>query len=197
MNSIPVNNQETSPIQNGYTNANQATRFCGFINFAASAEMAYCAAKGILAAMKGPITENLQYNLSANLGGAIFYGLCAANPFPGGAALGATIYTIYSFCNPSAYFTAGIINDTAHFIHDWMITPFNEKIFEPLGEHVIEPLIKKIAFVFRTTFALMLKIPLPKHPVWIGIAILVAATCLYKTSRVYFAQKSPEKHISQ
>src|ERR1700733_6636743 len=42
--------------------------------------------------------ERIKYNISADLGNAIFYGLCAANIIPGSAILGASIFTIYSCC---------------------------------------------------------------------------------------------------
>lgn len=129
--------------------------------------------------------EPLKYNLSASLGGAIFYGLCALNIIPRTAAIGASIFTLYSIGNfqyEGAYFTSRVIGNTVKFI--------TKEILSPLCEHVLLPIIRKIAEVASKLIAfigkLIVNMPLPKHPVWIGVLILGSAIAIYKCEIPHF-----------
>lgn len=135
----------------------------------------------------GGAIEQLKYNLSANLGGAIFYGLCALNVIPRTAALGAGIFTLYSlihFQEEGAYFTSRIIGHTAKFI--------SREILLPISDHILVPVIRKIGNVANALITLIGKLivnmPLPKHPVWIGVLVLGAAIAIYTIVIPYFTQ---------
>ena len=113
---------------------------------------------------------------SADLGGAIFYGMCATNIVPGSAVVGATIYTVYSFLKISDkrggdYLTAFVIGKSLHTIADWVI--------QPLFKHFIFPLTERI---WNVVSAILKRISLPKHPIWWGVAVLVLAFAFYKGS---------------
>ena len=129
--------------------------------------------------------EPLKYNLSASLGGAIFYGLCALNIIPRTAAVGASIFTLYSISNfqhEGAYLTSRLIGNTVKFI--------TKEILSPICEHVLIPIIRKIAEVASKLIAfigkLIVNMALPKHPVWIGVLILGSAIAIYQFVIPYF-----------
>lgn len=137
------------------------------------------AADGALASYK--------YDLSANLGGAIFYGLCSLNIIPRTAGIGASIFTLYSliqFRNPNTYLTSRLIGNSVRWIA--------EEILSPLCEHVLIPVLRKIrdvsAIVLSYVGKLIINMPLPKHPVWIGVAILGTAIAVKTVVMPLFKQ---------
>src|ERR1700722_13032191 len=92
---------------------------------------AICAAAAIEMAIHVPYTisqiphladwalVSAKYNLSASLGGAIFYGLCGLNIIPRTAAIGAAIFTLYSintYRQENAYLTSQVIGNSVKFI---------------------------------------------------------------------------------
>lgn len=159
----------------------------GIICAAAAIEMAVLVPYNISqihSAANGAL-EALKYNLSANLGGAIFYGLCALNIIPRTAAIGAGIFTLYSaitFNQNEAYWTSRLIGNTVRFI-------FND-ILAPICEDILMPIIRKIGDVAARLISLIgrliVNMPLPKHPVWIGVLILGGAIVIYKFVIPYF-----------
>jgi len=126
----------------------------------------------------GPVSMN---NVSANIGGAIFYGLCAANIIPGTSFLGAFIFTCYSI----------IKNHTAD---DYVLTKFLQHTFtlitdvtRSVVDNVIAPLYKKIVrpvliAIIDVVDAIVSAIPLPEHPVWQGVALLGTAIIIVKVA---------------
>lgn len=158
-------------IQERYENSGKFTKACGFITAAAGIEMAIRSVGDIFAIVHNPVSEALKYSLSANLGGTLFYGLCALNPIPGVTALGGMIYTLYSLANPGYYFSSKVIYKSVEILNN---------SFQFVTESVIAPVIRKTAFIFKKVFEIILSIPLPKHPVWIGVALLVAAIATYQ-----------------
>ena len=153
----------------------------GLVCAAAAIEMAVLASYNMsqINNVANGALESLKYNLSANLGGAIFYSLCALNIIPRTAALGAGIFTLYSliiFQSEGAYLTSLLIGKTVKFI--------SEEILVPICEHLLIPIIRRIGDVAGRLIALIgkliVKMPLPKHPVWVGVLILGSAIAVYK-----------------
>jgi len=149
---------------------------------AASAEMLIRAATGRSANNPRDVIADLDSprNLSANLGGALFYGLCAANIVPYTAIAGAVIFTGYSLAtgaNRDAYSLSKVV----HQIYQYTIIPLLDHVVFPLtewaGKHVIIPLAKTIREIGAAIANL---VELPEHPVWYGVAALVASAAAYR-----------------
>lgn len=120
--------------------------------------------------------EKIKYNISANLGSALFYGLCAANVIPGSAMLGAAIFATYSCCVTNSqktikdeYVLSKMIGQPCHWIA--------EKVVVPVCEKAIFPAVKAIGDV---AYKIITSIPLPKHPIWIASAVLLSAIAVTK-----------------
>lgn len=120
--------------------------------------------------------EKIKYNISANLGSALFYGLCAANVIPGSAVLGAAIFSTYSCCVTNSqktikdeYVLSKMIGQPCHWVVDIVVVPVCEK--------VIYPIVKTIGEV---AYNIITSIPLPKHPIWIASAVLLSAIAVTK-----------------
>lgn len=133
-------------------------------------------------------------DLSADLAGTLFYGLCAANIVPYTPIIGTSIFVIYSFSKWNAkdnYCCTKILNTTVETIYNivktvfkafidylvipvfkHIVIPICEHIIIPLFNHVVVPLAKTIAQIFADIFQV---VSLPKNPTWIGVAILVIA----------------------
>lgn len=129
--------------------------------------------------------EPLKYELSANLGGAIFYGLCAFNVIPRTAVIGASIFLLYSVINfhdAGAYLTSRVIGHTMKFITD--------EIVMPVMEHIIAPLVARIVHIASQLIGLigniLVKMPLPEHPVWLGVLVLCGAIAIHQWVIPYF-----------
>lgn len=161
------------------------TLVAGGICLAAAIEMAILVPFDIMRISKTGLSviEPYQYQLSdqlsANLGGAIFYGLCGLNIIPRTAAIGAGIFSIYSilnFGNKDNYITSHVIGKTFSFILKEIVTP--------IFKHILEPIVQKILIVVSNLLAfignIFIKIPLTNHPVWLGVVILGAAIGVYK-----------------
>ncbi|MGZ3732767.1 MAG: hypothetical protein ACXU9U_03385, partial [Parachlamydiaceae bacterium] len=140
----------------------------------AALEMAIEIIKGIpcLASQEKDVHENF----GKNLGGAIFYGLCAANIVPYTPLVGAIIFAGYSIVKceeEDAYVTAKWIGN--------LLRPPLERFVLPLGKwlikNIISPLAGKIAEVVTGIFNL---ISLSKSPIWFGVAALVVTIVAYK-----------------
>lgn len=172
-------NQIQDYIQDHYPS--KYTFAAGGICLAAAIEMAILVPFNIARISKGarPMFPTHEYQLSANLGGAIFYGLCGLNVIPRTAAIGAGIFTVYSlleFERKEAYLTSRAIGKTFKFIIETIVSPICEKILVPvLGR--ISQIGKKLLTLIGN---ILVKVPLPHHPVWIGVAILGVAIVIYK-----------------
>ena len=153
---------------------------------AASAEMGIRAAIDVLK-MMGTIekkqNEDVSYNFSANLGGSLFYGLCAANIIPGTSIVGASIFSIYSVCvyDPKKsvedqYITTKIIGAGADLAKTLLNWTWNH-IVSPICEHIICPVLRKI---FNVVTTILSYISLPKHPIWYALGALATAIVVAK-----------------
>jgi hypothetical protein len=129
--------------------------------------------------------EEKRINLSADLGGVLFYGLCAANIIPYTAVLGAVVfsgYSLYAVCEklPFAYKTSEIWGNFLRTAINYTIVPLGNHVIIPLlswfTEHIVCPLAEKIKGVASAIFNV---ISLPEHPVWYAVAGLVAAAVAY------------------
>lgn len=106
--------------------------------------------------------ETGRNDFGANLGGAIFYGMCAAHVIPGSHIIGAAIFTIYSIkkCDTeNAYFAAQLIG----------------KPIKAFCEKVLPPVLDKVFTIAMNLFSTL------NHPVWIGVVTLGVATLAYRT----------------
>jgi hypothetical protein len=137
------------------------------------------------------LLERYKYDLSANLGGALFYGLCGLNIIPGTASIGAGIFTLYSvntFHRQEAYLLSRVIGESLKFV---VI-----EIVEPICRHVLAPILRKIGEIIGPILSaighLLVNMSLPKHPVWIGVLILGAAIATYKLVLPWFQAQEPE-----
>ena len=126
--------------------------------------------------------EGLQ-DFSANLGGALFYGICAANIVPYTAVLGAVGFSAYSLAfknDRDMYATSKIWGNFLQTIIDYTFVPLADHVILPLcnwvNDHVLTPLARTIMDVAAAIFKV---ISLPQHPVWYGVAALVALAVTY------------------
>lgn len=123
-------------------------------------------------------------NLSKDLAGALFYGLCAANLAPHTALLGAAIFTvrtIATYGRDDVYLTMKIYGNILKTAWEWTITPLCEHIVIPLAEHawnhLISPLAQTISKCFATIFRV---VKLPENPAWYGVAALIVTIITYR-----------------
>lgn len=148
----------------------------GTVGTIAVAEMAIRSVGDLMEYFKESNSEKIKDkaldNLSANLGGALFYGMCATNILPGSAVIGGAIFIIHSILsctNDDAYLSSKIIGKPVHFV----------------VKDVLLPLIDKVASaVFNVLLKLgdLLLIPL-KHPIWAGVFLMGAAITTYKVAQ--------------
>lgn len=143
----------------------------GVICGAACTEMALRAFSGLveMATTHGEITFLAKEALSANLGGAVFYGLCASHLLPGSVIVGAAVFTGYSAIkvlgnSHDIYVTSKIVGHS----------------FVKLMEHVIMPTAEKVA---KATQFVLDNIPMPHHPIWLGVALLVFSIGAYQFTK--------------
>lgn len=153
---------------------------------AASAEMGIRSAIDALKLMgvvEKKKDEDASYNFSANLGGALFYGLCAANIIPGTAIVGASIFTIYSICVHSStksvedeYITSKVIGtgaDLTNRLFSWTW----KHIVSPVLDNVVFPVLKKIG---EAVTCILSHISMPEHPIWYALGLLATAIVVVK-----------------
>jgi len=122
-------------------------------------------------------------NLSADLGGAIFYGLCAVHILPSTAIIGAAIFTIYSIgaCdNQDAYYTSQLIGKPIQWLGDNVVMPVINKIVWPILKTIGE-IIGNIIDGIGTIMGNCLRaITLPDNPIWLAVGALGAAVLVVK-----------------
>lgn len=177
---------QTIPAQ--YENTNRYTRLCGIICGMASAEMAIRAVGNAWNLYVNGPTEALKYCFSANLGGAVFYGISALNPIPGVTSIAGTIFSFYSYLHfkfqeKEIYFISEVVGRAVNVIVETM-----SKVFE-----IVEPILRTIA---DYSYKIIEMIPLHKHPVWAGVGILLTAIFIMKIVVPYIrsclAQPQPQ-----
>lgn len=129
----------------------------------------------------------LKDNFSANLGGVLFYGICASNVIPGIAALGAVIFAGYSIFKRDAaddYLTTQFIKHTDKVVSD-LVTPsldFVVATASNLLKAALKTMTKVHELLSTVTDAILSVISLPEHPVWIATSCLVTAIVVIKVA---------------
>jgi hypothetical protein len=116
---------------------------------------------------------------SVNIGTAVFYGSCAANLIPGSAYVGSVMFTLYSIANckeKDTYLTAMMIGSPIRFVAKEIVWRALEKIVFPILEQIAWALAK----VGEFCGAILAKIPVPNHPIWIGVAIVGVGGAAYQ-----------------
>ncbi len=130
-----------------------------------------------------------RYNLSVNLGGSIFYGLCALNYIPATAIIGASIFLIYStvVCKEKdAYQTSKCLGNFIRICGKDIAWPVLKKIGSitidilTVAERVLSTVGRGIGHVFTAIGKVLAYIPLPNHPIWLGAATMGVAIAIYK-----------------
>lgn len=143
-------------------------------------------------------TYQYRLNLSKDLGGALFYGMLAANVVPYTAVIGGIIFTIYSFKKEghTNYLTAKInwfvqdtawkiVSETVKFVWNWIVTPLFEHVVTPLWTHVLYPVVDAIRHIVNVIFENIISPVLrtlgsiighviPRDPIWYGVAAMGA-----------------------
>jgi hypothetical protein len=162
------------------------------------------------------IYERHAYNLTADLGGAFFYGLLAANVIPMSAVIGGLGFVGYSFVKyffypkQECYWTTRAIFEwpkwAVYSIPKWIIqnifVPTCKKAWiylaKPVWDYALQPLVDAIKefanFAFEkiqrffTAFSMLLaKVPIRPHPIWRGVAVVVLAIVVYKLGTGFFS----------
>jgi len=104
-------------------------------------------------------------SLSANIGGAAFYGLCALNLVPGTAIVGAAIFTAHALIlDDHTHLTSRVVKEIG--------TRAYNHVIEPAWTNIVQPVAQRI-YDFIVT--VLQHIHLPRHPVWYGVALLATA----------------------
>jgi hypothetical protein len=109
--------------------------------------------------------DAVKRSFSANLGGAVFYGLCATNLIPGTPIVGAVIFAAHS-----------VLTDGKNSYISWAVKELCQRTYNhilvPAWNEVIGPLVRRI---YDVIVAILARISLPRHPIWYGVALLAAA----------------------
>jgi len=166
---------------NNYADVSKYTKVCGGLCGIAAAEMAIRTISDLNNIVTGRDgdTEKHNYNLSPNLGGAIFYGLCAANVLPHTALIGSAIFTIYS---AAKYWSC---REAERSEHMYVSSILIAAPVDALITKIAWPILRDIAWpIVRTAGEIMgsiLKsIPIPNHPIWALVGLLGVAIILGK-----------------
>ena len=114
--------------------------------------------------------ELLVKNVSKNLAGALFYGICATNAVPYSSYGGAVIFSLYAaskHTKKDSYSTARLIGTPISYIGTEILFPFLEAI-KNIASAIPTPFLNLAGRLFNA-------ISLPKNPAWYGVLALVAA----------------------
>ena len=156
----------TVPAQ--YATTSRYTKVAGTICAIAAAEMALRSVSDSFSLLRGDF--GLADNFSANLGGAVLYGLCSANLLPATPLIGGISYLFYSVieCDyANSYTSSKIIGKP---IKELFI-----RIIFPAIEDFLLPIMKKVSDVFLKVLSTLAGTIIPRHPVWIAVTLLVSA----------------------
>jgi hypothetical protein len=137
----------------------------------AAAEMAVRALGTMAKATQENLTDGEKDALSKNLGGAVFYGMCAANIVPYAAVVGGIIcvgYGIFTGENKDTYYLFRGIYEGVATLH--------KRIIAPLWNRAIFPILEAIAKVVKAILDL---VPLPQNSAWLGVGVLAAVAIVY------------------
>jgi hypothetical protein len=109
--------------------------------------------------------KDAKRSLSAHMGGAAFYGLCALNLVPGTAIVGAAFFTAHAFMlDDHKELTSWAMKKLGTLAYDHVI--------EPVWTQIVQPVAQRI---YNFILTVLEHIHLPRHPVWYGVALLATA----------------------
>lgn len=144
---------------------------------------------------QGANTHQYRLNLSKDLGGALFYGMLAANIVPYTAVLGATIFTVYALCKggETDYLSAKAIwhvanalltavSETVQFVWKWVVTPIWVYVLSPICEiirDVVSAIFENLISPALTILSNAIGHIIPRDPIWYGVAAVGAMIFAY------------------
>lgn len=176
---LQVSNLFNNLLPPTYAAANKITVISGVGCAIVATEMALRALGDLKEMFSDKPKDTTSYNFSANLGGAIFYGLCATNFIPFTPLIGLSTFVAYSIVthhsthfsliSAERYLCANLISKPVVFTAKEVVWPILNKL--------VLPALEKITTV---VYNILRKIPLPRHPVWIGVALLVTGIAAIK-----------------
>ena len=158
----------------------------GVVCAIAAVEMGAWALGDLFKLVTGKSTAVTTTDLSTNLAGTAFYGLCAANIVPYTPMIGAVLCVFKALLQTdgaNTYRFFQLIHDVGSLIENFVGTLCNWTIV-PLWNHVLEPICNGI-------LALLKRIPLPQNPAWIGVALLITAAVVYKGAPLLYNRVAP------
>jgi hypothetical protein len=117
--------------------------------------------------------DTLKNNFSANLGSAVFYGLCAVNILPGSAAFGAAIFALYSMGDLKSddYLMTKLLNHTYTLIIN---------ITSPIVTPIVNALSYVVNRISDLVTAIFARLGLPEAPIWVATGLLIGAIIAVK-----------------
>lgn len=124
--------------------------------------------------------ERVWKSFGANLGGTLFYGMLASNLLPGGPLIGAAIFTVYSaikYEEQDTYLITKIIGKISYAVCEAVgkIAVQVWNVVSGILQALCECLFNVTRGFFECVYNIVSAIPLPKHPIWIGVAIVAIA----------------------
>lgn len=176
-------------IPDQYRNSNTFSKGSMLICGSAAAEMAILSIFSGIDIIRNGTNETKAYNLSANMGGAFYYGISSLNPMQGSAALAGLMFSSYSMfmcpikSDPSSNKSFLMTEIVGRGLNVTIITlkSVTCDIIKNYFEDFIIPVVKRITTIaipiFNNLFNL---IPMPKHVIWIPVVLLVTALVISK-----------------
>ena len=140
------------------------TEFIATSSYLTIGSAAICLTAATEMAIKTIFDKNKE-NISADLGEALFYGLCATNIIPGSAIAGGIIFSLYSLVYAPTFLKEKNTYKSSLLLKNIIKEPAT----------LLYNVISKIGEI---TFKILSKISLPKHPVWILTGTLVVAIAI-------------------
>lgn len=134
---------------------------------------------------------DMSYELSKNLGTAIFYGLCAAEVIPYSTPIGATVFTVYTLVrggDNDAYYTSQILKKPVTLLASGVAWPVVKATAKIAGNILLT--------AAEMAGSILKNIPLPNHPIWVGVVLLGAGGLVYNYSLpVIFGQQTHAQRV--
>ncbi len=127
-----------------------------------------------------------QNDLSKDLSGALFYGLCAVNPIPGAArtaAIISTVYAVFAGSDQNSYFTWQVMHKTVKALCNYVIAPIFTHVIDPCLEaiwKVVKPIFNFIYEAAVVVIRLIGSINIPFNSTWFALGCLTVATIAYR-----------------
>jgi hypothetical protein len=182
-----VTNCLPRPVVQNYAHASATTIGFGIAGGFVAAEMAIRAVADMARIISShDVDQDRNWdNFSANFGGAIFYGLCAANFIPGTPVIGAAIFAIYSLTKEleeDDYLLTILLSRSVKVITD-VIEKVSDGIYRAIIKPISDCLFKILTKIAEIVVRILQAIPLPEHPIWIATGALVTAIVVVKVAQ--------------